>query len=651
MRTGLALVLVLVLGVAPGLAAQAPPVTLDSLVTTGSVLERRLDASPVKVELISARFLQRALTNSLLESVQLMTGLGQQVDCGVCYTSNIRINGMEGPYTAVLIDGAPLMSALATVYGLSGINPALVERVEIIRGPMSTLYGSEAMGGVINVITRDPRFAPALSASMYGTTHAETNLDLAASPRIGGTRLLLSGSLARNRRFVDGNRDRFSDMPLVTRGAVFAKLSAGPPARRALDLSAKLYLEDRFGGVREWTPAHRGSTEVYGESIRTSRAELAGTWRPGGDPSWRLDLAGSWHDQDSWYGDQEFRATQWTGFLQLVRALRPHPRHELLLGAAVRAHHYDDGTPATAVPEQRLVPGALAQLESQVGGAVTTSAGLRVDRHAAHGAIFSPRASVRWAPAIATTLRASAATGFRVVSVFTEDHAALTGAREVVIAEALRPERSRTVTLGVQHVMPLGSDAVTLEVDAFLTRFSNKIQPDYNTDPDRIIYRNLDGHATTRGASASLGAPQGALPVGVRVGGTWQRVESVTGGAARPLEFAPGFKGEFTISREWERPGLTLDWTGRVVGPMQLPVFPGKPERSPWYTEQTLQATKRLAANTFLIAAVRNLGNYRQSDPIIGSEDPFGPGFDTFHVYGPIQGRRILVGFQHNVPR
>ncbi|MFN2316912.1 MAG: TonB-dependent receptor plug domain-containing protein [Gemmatimonadales bacterium] len=633
------------------LAAQAPPVTLDSLVTTGTLLERSLSASPIKVEVISARFLQRALTNSLLESVQLMTGLGQQVDCGVCYTSNIRINGMEGPYTAVLIDGAPLMSSLATVYGLSGINPAIVERVEIIRGPMSTLYGSEAMGGVINVITKDPRFAPALSVSSYATSHGETNLDLAAAPRLGGARLLLSGSLARNAHFVDGNGDNFSDLPLVTRGAVFAKLSVGPPARRVLDLSAKVYAEDRFGGVREWTRAHRGSDQVYGESIRTRRAELVAGWRPGGDPSTRLDLSATVHDQDSWYGNQPFQAVQWNGFAQLVRAVRLHPRHELLAGAAMRLDHYDDDTPATAAPERRLIPGVLAQLESQLAAPLTSVAGMRVDHHAAHGAIVSPRLGLRWTPALLTTIRLSAATGFRVVSVFTEDHAALTGARTVTIAEELRPERSRTATISVQQVLPVGDDAVTVELDGFLTRFTNKIQPDYNTDPARIIYANLRGHATTRGVSISVNAPQGALPVGVRAGGTWQRVETVTDGTAEPLEFAPGFKGEFTLSREWEGSGLTLDWTGRVVGSMQLPEFPGKAARSPWYTEQALQVTKRLATNTFLIGAIRNLGNYRQADPIINPQDPFGPDFDTFHVYGPVQGRRVMVGLQHNLPR
>lgn len=646
--TGILLAVVLA---APLAAQERPVVQLDSVVTTGTLTERSVTASAVKVEVITARFLQRAVTNSLLESVQRMTGLGQQVDCGVCYTSNIRINGMEGPYTAVLIDGAPMMSALATVYGLSGINPAVVERVEIVKGPMSTLYGSEAMGGVINVITRDPRFAPRLSSSAYLTSHGETTLDLAGAPRIGAAHLLLSGSLIRNQRFVDGNGDNFSDFPLVTRGAVFGKLATGTAARRVLDLSAKGYWEDRFGGTSEWTPADRGSGTVYGESIRTRRVEMLGSWRPGGDP--RLRLEGSWnyHHQDSWYGDTPFHATQWTGFLQGVWTRPVRGGHEWVVGGALRAHAYDDETPATPVPERRLVPGMFSQLEARLGAPATALAGLRLDRHPDHGAILSPRLSLRWTPTLATILRLNAATGFRVVNLFTEDHAALTGARTVEVVETLRPERSMTLTAGLQQVLAVGDEALTLEADAFLTRFSNKISPDYDTHPDRIIYRNLRGHAVTRGTSVSLSLPQGPLPIGLQIGGTWQRVETREGGVTRALEFAPVFKGEFTISHEREGPGLTLDWSGRVVGPMALPHIDGKPDRSPWYTEQTLQATQRLGANSFLILGIRNLFNFRQVDPLLAPEDPFGPDFDSIRVYGPVQGRRILAGLQHNLPR
>ena len=130
---------------------------LDQLVVTGTMRETYIKDSPVKVNVVSNRFLSKNPGNNLMESVSYINGLYNQVDCGVCSTNSIRINGMEGAYTAVLIDGMPIMGSLASVYGLNGINTNIIESIEIIKGPNSTLYGSEAMGGVINIRTKDPK--------------------------------------------------------------------------------------------------------------------------------------------------------------------------------------------------------------------------------------------------------------------------------------------------------------------------------------------------------------------------------------------------------------------------------------------------------------------------------------------------------------
>ena len=247
------------------------PVALEALTVTGTMKSTTVAQSPVKVTVVPSAVLQRNATNNLVEAVQFVNGLYNQVDCGVCYTNNLRINGMEGPYTAVLIDGMPLMSSLASVYGLNGINPALIQQIEIVKGPSSTLYGSEAMAGVINVITKDPRFAPRLAIDAWGTSDAEGNVDFAASTRPGDVSGFLSGNLAYNNRFVDGNGDGFTDFPLNRRGVVFGKMDVSPRGERRATLTAKYLYEDRFGGVEGWTRADRGSGDVYGESIYTNR--------------------------------------------------------------------------------------------------------------------------------------------------------------------------------------------------------------------------------------------------------------------------------------------------------------------------------------------------------------------------------------------
>ena len=128
---------------------------LDEIVVSGTMKPVKKLDSPVAVEVFSPTFFKKNPAPSIFESMQNVNGVRPQVNCSVCNTGDIHINGLEGPYTFVLIDGMPIVSGLSTVYGLTGIPQALIERVEIVKGPASTLYGSEAVGGIINIITKN----------------------------------------------------------------------------------------------------------------------------------------------------------------------------------------------------------------------------------------------------------------------------------------------------------------------------------------------------------------------------------------------------------------------------------------------------------------------------------------------------------------
>ncbi len=634
------------------IAIERSTAQLSEMVVTGTLAEMRIEDSPVKVQVVSRRMLERNLTTNLMESVRMIPGLREQVDCGVCYTNSISINGMDGPYTAVLFDGVPVLGALATVYALNSLNPALLEQVEIVKGPASTLYGSEAMGGVVNIISRDPRMTPAWSFNSSASSHGQLSADAMVRPDFANGRLLTAVTGSWNDRFVDGNRDGFSDLPLTTRLSGLIKWSDGTASERKIDLLARYWYEDRFGGVEAWTTRHRGSSEIYGESIRTNRWELIGGFRPTLlGAGFRIDAAVSGHDQDSWYGDSPYAATQHIAFLQAAWAPQPQPDViRPLLGITWRRQWYDDNTPATLTTDDRTIPGIFGELELPVGERLTVLGGSRVDHHAVHGAIVSPRAALKWAPDYLTTFRVNAATGFRIVNLFTEDHAALSGSREVIIEEELDPERSRTITASMNRMMGIGAVPVTIDLDVFHTSFSNRILPDYDSDPGAIHYRNLRGSARTRGVSLGLSVDPTAAPVGFRIGATWQQVTRTDDGVTSDVEFAPRFKGEFGLN--WtasER--LVLDWTGNVTGRMALPELGGITEYSPWFTEQNLQATTELGLNRYLTVGVKNLFNTRQRNPLVAPDDPFGPDFDTYRVWGPVQGRRLVVAMQWNASR
>src|ERR1044072_4556387 len=165
--------------------------SLNEVVVTGTLRPVSKMESPVPVDVFTPLFFRKNPTPSLFDALQNINGVRPQLNCNVCNTGDIHINGLEGPYTMVMIDGMPIVSALSTVYGLSGIPNSLVERVEVVKGPASTLYGSEAVAGLINVITRDPATAPLLTADVFTTSWQEYNADLGLRSKTGKARGVL----------------------------------------------------------------------------------------------------------------------------------------------------------------------------------------------------------------------------------------------------------------------------------------------------------------------------------------------------------------------------------------------------------------------------------------------------------------------------
>lgn len=653
-----------------------------AVVVTGTLEQMGVRESPVKVDVVPARFLETTPTANVMDAVERVNGLYQQVDCGVCNTNNIRINGIDGPNTAVLIDGMPVMSSLAMVYGLNGISPILIKQVEVVKGPMSTLYGSEALGGVINIITKDPSTAPRLSTNTFTTSRGELAAEFAAAPLRGRTSALVSGTVSHNGTYSDANDDGFADVALGTRFSLFGKVThQDTQGFERASLVAKVYSEDRNGGVQDFfsdTDGLRGSGSVYGESIYTRRAEFVGSLVLHPDLTLRASAAA--HAHDSFYGDTGFDATQVDGFGQLVYTPPTEGTrldgHKLLVGAALRAIRYDDDSNATGrfgeagvllenEADNRLVPGLFVQDDWRVSDQVRLLGGFRVDYQPEHGVIPSPRAAVKVQPTETTTARFNVGTGFRIVNLFTEDHSSLTGGRATLVLEDLEPERSVSATASIQQIIGRTSP-LTIDVDAFWTRFSNKIEPDYSV-PGEIRYANLDGSATTRGLAVQV---QGALTRAFRytIGGTLLDVFLEDGRERTPLEFAADYQGTATL--EWLAPhGFDIDYTARLTGPMALPSVDGGVaaaylvetgsvyrEESPVYTVHNVQVTKALrfgGRQARLYAAVDNLFGYRQSTPIVGFWDGvpgFGDSFDAAYVYGPIQGRRFGLGVRLALP-
>ena len=642
-------------------------IEIDGVAVTGSLMRSFVKESPTKVNVVSSAYIEKIPTVNVMDVIENVNGLYQQIDCGVCGTNNIRINGIDGPYTAVLIDGMPIMSSLASVYGLNGISPAMIQQIEIIKGPMSTLYGSEAMGGVINVITKTPQTAPPLTVNLFRTSCGKNAIDVGGTRRWDRWSALASATFFHNDEYHDDNNDNFADLTLSTRGSLFIRAARRDSfGRPELELSTRYYYEDRLGGtsdyVRNYSDAYRGSNSVYGETILTHRFETMATFNIKPETGARFDMALNFHDQDSFYGAESYSARQSSFFMQFLWPMLLNGKQSLMFGSTLRGERYDDNTSATGLldenqvlirnfPDNRWIPGWFLQHEWLFLNAARLQSGIRIDYQEDYGWIPSPSANLKVNASDATTLRLNAGTGFRVVNLFTEDHAAYSGARTTVLLEDLNPERSFNGTASLQHIFDINSNPLTIDLESFYTYFTNKIEPDYSRN-NQIVYANLNGSSTTRGWSLTLSQSLTSIPFTFTAGATFMDVFVKDNGTVRALEFAADYQG--VVNATYQLPtGLRLDYTVNLTGPMKLPEYDPPFVRDPIsesFSVHNLQLTKDLELSSGSLLqpyfAIENFTNYTQDSPLVDPENPFGDNFDTSYVYGPIHGRNLGFGFR-----
>jgi len=657
---------------------------LDEVVVSGTMKEVSKLESPVPVEVYTAKFFRANPTPSIFDALQNVNGVRPQLNCNVCNTGDIHINGLEGPYTMILIDGMPIVSGLSTVYGLSGIPQSLIDRVEIVKGPASTLYGSEAVGGLINIITKRPDNAPTLSVDAFGTSWGEINTDVAAKFNTGKkAQSLLGINYFNYQNPIDNNTDNFTDVTLQNRISVFNIWNFDRKDNRIFSLAGRYVYEDRWGGEMNWETKYRGGDEVYGESIYTSRWEFFGTYQLPAREKILFQFSTNGHKQNSVYGDTPYLADQYIGFGQLTW-FKTLGKHDLLTGLTYRYTYYDDNTPATADagdldrnrPSSTNLPGIFVQDEITLNDNNKLLLGLRYDYNSLHGNILTPRLNYKWSSTNKNNvLRLSFGNGYRVANVFTEDHAALTGAREVVFINDLNPETSWNGNLNFVKKIYAGSTFIGLDATAFYTYFNNKIIADYDIDPNKIIYDNLDGHAVSQGISLNIDV---AFANGLKIlaGATSMDVYSTEEGKKTRQLFTEKFTGTWNVGYTFRPMGLTIDYTGNLYGPMRLPLLSDtdpRSEYSPWWSIQNIQLTKHIGDKIEIYGGVKNLLNWtpnkgnpfiiaRAHDPfdknvqfdadgqaMATPDNPYGLTFDPAYVYGPNQGIRGFLGFRYNL--
>jgi outer membrane receptor for ferrienterochelin and colicins len=448
-------------------------------------------------------------------------------------------------------------------------------------------------------------------------------------------------------------------MTLQNRISIFNKINIQRKSNKVFTIAGRYVYEDRWGGEMNWEREFRGGNQIYGESIYTNRWETFGTYELPTTENISFQFSVNGHYQDSFYGETSYDAEQLIGFGQLVYNKQLGEKHDLLLGAAYRYTFYDDNTFATLNengiennPSIIHLPGVFAQDEISLTDRKKILLGVRWDHNSMHGNIFSPRVNYKWNSRNKSNIvRLSVGNGFRVANVFTEDHAALTGARTVEFDGELDPETSWNANVNYVKKINTENSFITLDASAFYTYFNNRILPDYETDPNKIIYANLEGFSVSQGISlnADFLFTNG---LAINTGATLMEVSVTENDIKRTQLLTESFSGVWSISYKFNNV-FTIDYTGNLYGPMRLPLLgenDPRDEYSPWFSIQNIQLSKKFNNSWEVYGGVKNLLNFTPAANSINSADmPFSDAFDPSYVYASNQGIRAFAGVRYTL--
>ena len=631
---------------------------------TLQLIERK--ESPIPIAVYSDQFLNAVPSPSLVQATNQITGLRPQFNCSVCNTGDIHINGMEGAYSMIVIDGMPIMGGLSTVYGLQGIPTSLIDQVEVIKGPASTVYGSEAMAGLINVVTKNidcvPKFSLDFNISSWGELQTSIVYKLIDKQRL---KAFSSIDIFNYNNPIDNNDDGFTDLSLKNRYSIFNKFQFfNKNEYNPLNLTLRYLNEDRWGGQMNFTEQDRGKSTVYGESILTNRVEASSFYKFSESKNLKWQNSFSFHHQRSWYGLVKYEAKQIIGFSQLTWHKSLGKKNNFLSGFALRYNSYNDNTVATLKADNWWLPGFFLQDNFKFSDNQQLLFGWRTDFHSKHGVINSPRINYKLNITDNSSLRIGYGDGFRVVNVFTEDHAALTGAREIIFLEELKPEKSKNLNINLSNTWNTDNLQIALESSVFESRFSNKIIPDFLTNDNQIIYSNLSGYAVARGISSEIFLKMYKIPLKLSANATVLDVsnynENSTGEIVKNQQLlAEKYSIKWSLNYWFEKLGLDIVYSAANYGPIRLPILENdfRPEYSLPYTIHNLKLSKNYNNGWTNFISIRNFTNFTPPNySILRANDPFdqnindpidnpeGYTFDASYMYASFQGINLVFG-------
>lgn len=664
--------------------------------------EKRVEA-PIMVNTIPVQLFNNTQSQTLSEGLNFSPGLRLENNCQNCGFTQVRMNGMEGPYTQILINNRPIFSGLAGVYGLELIPANMIEKVEVVRGGGSALYGSNAIAGTINIILKEPGantyeagtnyglIGPGLSGSGGVAPDYSVNINTSMVSEDDKAGIALYG-FSRQREMFDANNDGFSEIPLMNNLTLGTRFFHDLGNRGQMSVDFFTIKEQREGGNNHHLPLHeRDVSEAVRHDLKTGALTYEQYFR-------QYDLlsifaSGQFLNRDSYYGankslndygnskDRTFSTgahykallgnssvvagiDNTCGFLIDTKLGYPDLNNAVIINDTIVEIPHTENT--IIADQSSIITGIFAQYELKLAKAKIALGGrfdnYKVKDHTKNedpktGNVVSPRISLMYEIFEELKARISYSKGFRAPQIFDEDlHIETSGSRKVINENApdLKQETSNSAMISLDYNGMTGTMYTGFLVEAFYTRLLHPFVNDIGIPDDEgiVIYtrRNSEDGAVVKGINMEFKI-KSSEALSLTSGFTIQSSKYDIAQEFEERNFlrTPNQYGYFIFDVNFSE-NTSLSTTGNYTGSMLAPYFgtetdpdEGELRKTEDFTDLGLKLSQKFKLNAIsmeIYGGIKNAFNAYQSD--------FDKGInrDPAYIYGPISPRTIYIGLK-----
>ena len=614
--------------------------------------------------MVSSEELLKAACCNLSESFETNPSIDVNFADALTGTKQIKMLGLSSPYLLISEENIPMVRGASQIYGLTFTPGTWIQSIQITKGAGSVVNGFESIAGQINTEIQKPSSDAPIFINAYTSVNGRQEFNAHFNTKFNEK--WSAGSYVhvnqRTQKF-DKNADQFLDVPISKQINILNRWQYTDASKGWVGFASLRFLDDskQTGSISFDPKVHKNTTSFWGSEIETKRLDasvkIGYVFPETTYKSFGFQSAYSNHDQDSYFGLRRYEIEHKSFFTNLLfNSIISNTKNKFKTGINFSFDEYNEQVDLIDYQRRDEVVGAFFEYSYDSLDKLSLTAGIRIDSHNRLGTFITPRLHVRYNPWERSVLRASIGSGRKVANIFAENQKLFGTNRLIQVREnggsvyGLRPEKAWNYGLSFRQGFTLFEKLGDVTVDFYRTQFEDQVVVDWE-QASHIRFYNLEGSSYANSFQLEIDY----VPfrnTALRLAYKNYQVKTTYGTQTlqKPLQPKQRFFANFEYRLENEEKGSQwkADWTYHFVGEQRLPSNSrdGVGFLSKSYGLLNMQITRVFSTQFEVYLGGENLGNYKQLNPIVGAENPFGTTFDTSLVYAPIFGKMFYAGLR-----